>query len=304
MTALTQHSSKHRIVQRNLYCTYCAAPLAQLKGGEQEHVIGRRFVPKGSLSGQWNLIVQSCPQCNDYKADLEDDISAITLQPDAWGRFPNEDAQVRAEAIRKARTRNRRTQRRVSEPTPPLVIKSNFGPAEFTFTLRSPAQADESRLLELARLQLVAFFSMLTYNEEARRGGFWPGEYAPVIAVRRADWGNPRIQWINQISADWDYRLHAIGANEFYKIWIRRREDGPAVWAWAIEWNKNFRLAGFFGDTGALQQLFGDMPDLPMTSVADGPDCGLSFRTEIALEPCDDSLFATPQMQQPPIKLS
>lgn len=109
MTDLTASSPRHRVVKRNILCAYCGTPLAPFGGGEQEHVIGRRFVPKGTLSGQWNLIVKACPTCNDHKADLEDDISAITMQPDGLGRFPDDDERLHTEAVRKARTRNRRT---------------------------------------------------------------------------------------------------------------------------------------------------------------------------------------------------
>ena len=42
-------------------------------------MIGRRFVPKGKLNNQWNLIVRVCIKCNNKKSDLEDDISAISM---------------------------------------------------------------------------------------------------------------------------------------------------------------------------------------------------------------------------------
>lgn len=294
MTDLTQFSPKHRVVKRNVLCAYCGTPLAPFKGGEEEHVIGRRFVPKGTLSGQWNLIVRACPACNDHKADLEDDISAITMQPDGLGRFAADDDRLKAEAVRKARTRNRRTQRRVSEPTPPLIVEGNFGPAKITFSFQSPAQPDERRMFELARLQLVGFFSMLTYDETAKRGYWWTGQYAPVVIARREDWGNPRLLWIDSVSADWEYRLHAVTADGFYKLWIRRRLGEPAVWAWAMEWNQGFRLTGFIGDPGELKGIFQNLPKLDLTSVHEGQDQWLRMRTEVPLDEADDTLFDNP----------
>ncbi len=294
MTDLVYYSPKHRVVKRNVLCAYCGISLEPFKGGEEEHVIGRRFVPKGTLAGQWNLIVRSCPACNDVKADLEDDLSAITMQPDGLGRFAADDDRLRAEAVRKARTRNRRTQQRVSEPTPPLIVKGNFGPANITFSYTAPAQADDRRMFELARLQLVGFFSMLTYDEAAKRGYFWTGQYAPVVVARQEDWGNPRLLWIDAVSRDWEYRLHAIAADGFYKVWIRRRLGEPAVWAWAIEWNRNFRLAGFFGDPEAIAALLGDLPKLDIHTLHEGPDRWLRMRTEQPLADDDDVLFDAP----------
>ena len=294
MTDFVRYSPRHRVVKRNVLCAYCGIPLEPFKGGEAEHVIGRRFVPKGTLAGQWNLIVRSCPPCNDGKADLEDDLSAITMQPDGLGRFAADDDRLRAEAVRKARTRNRRTQQRVSEPTPPLVVEGNFGPAKITFSYTAPAQADDRRMFELARLPLIGFFSMLTYDETARRGYFWTGQYAPVVVARQEDWGNPRLLWIDAVSKDWEYRLHAIAAEGFYKVWIRRRLGEPAVWAWAIEWNRNFRLAGFFGDTASIATLLEDLPKLGIHTVHKGPDRWLRMRTEQPLADDGDVLFNAP----------
>jgi hypothetical protein len=293
MTDLKEFSPKHRVVKRNKLCTYCGAPLSPFKGGEKEHVIGRRFVPKGTLSGQWNLIVRSCPQCNDQKADLEDDLSAITMQPDGLGRFATDDERLRTEAVRKARTRNRRTQKQVSEPNPPLVVEGSFGAARISFSFTSPAQPDECRMFELARLQLVGFFSMLTYDDSAGRGYFWTGEYVPVVIARREDWGNPRLQWIDTVSEHWEYRLHAITAEGFYKLWIRRRLGEPAVWSWAVEWNQNYRLAGFFGDADELRDILKNLPALDMKTICEGPDQWLRMRTEIPLAE-GDTLFVHP----------
>jgi hypothetical protein len=56
-----------------------------------EHVIGRRFVPKNTMFGQWNVILRACRECNTAKSELENDISAITMQPDASGQFAVDD---------------------------------------------------------------------------------------------------------------------------------------------------------------------------------------------------------------------
>lgn len=295
MSDVFNFSPKHRIVRRNKFCVYCGIALDAFKGGEDEHVIGRRFVPKGTLSGLWNLIVRSCPDCNDRKAALENDISAVTMQPDGLGNYARDDERLRREATRKARTQNHLTKRRVSEPTPPLTIKGTFGPAELAFTFTSPAQADQGRMFELARLQLAGFFSLLTFKEEDERGYYWPGAYAPVVCVRKEDWGHPQLRWIETISRDWEHRLHGITADGFFKVWIRRRPDEPAVWAWALEWNFCFRLAGFFGDEETITALVSDCPKLEMMVLHNGPDGWVRGRQEVPLPDEDDHLFDEPE---------
>lgn len=294
MNDLKPMSPKHRVVKRSAWCAYCGTPLAPFGGGEDEHVIGRRFVPKGTLAGSWNLILSACPACNDHKADLENDLSSITMQPDGLGRFADDGERLPAEAARKSSAINRRTGQAVSEPTPPIEVAGDFGGARISFSFTSPAQADDRRMFELARLQLAGFFSMLTFDRAARRGWFWTGQYAPVVVARREDWGNPRLAWVDEVSADWDHRLHAIAAEGYYKTWIRRREGEPAVWAWAIEWNRTFRLAGFIGDPDIVRSLFQHLPALDVATIAEGTDRWLRMRTEIPLAPEADTMFAGP----------
>jgi hypothetical protein len=294
MEDLTAHSASRRMVRRSRYCAYCGHAFGPGERGEDEHVIARRFVPKGTLAGQWNLILTACGPCNDIKAELENDVSAITLQPDAWGRYASDDPRLVAEAKRKARTTNRRTGRLVSEPEPSFNINMIHGPITFKFGFTHPAQCDEARLFDLARLQLAGFFSMLTWNEEQQRGFYWPGAYMPIVAVRKEDWGNPLLRWVEETSEDWEHRLFAIAADGFYKAWIKRRLVDPPIWAWALEWNQNFRLAGFFGEEVALRELAKQAPALEIETVHDSPEFGLRCRLEVPLAGDDDHLFDMP----------
>ena len=143
----------------NETCVYCATVLASTIC-TKEHVTARRFVPKGKLGGEWNLIVNACQRCNGAKADLENDISAITLRPDAWGRFAHDDVEVMKDATRKSRHAvSRRTKKAVKDSHEEFSIKVPFGPgAMLTFNMTAPPQVDDGRVFELARLQLVAVF--------------------------------------------------------------------------------------------------------------------------------------------------
>jgi hypothetical protein len=77
-------------------------------------VVGRNFVPRGTLDNQCNLIAMACEPCNRAKASLEDDLSAITMQARADGTFASNDPRLIAEARRKANGAiSRRTRRPV-----------------------------------------------------------------------------------------------------------------------------------------------------------------------------------------------
>ncbi len=149
----------------NIRCVYCGKHLA--KGEEtKEHLIGRRFVPKGKLNRQWNLLLNACSACsacNGRKADLENDISAITLQRHPMGEREPVDQSLAAEAARKAeRSFSRRTGRPVKDSAEHFVIKVPFGPAQLTFNMTAPPQVSSDRVFQLARMHIEGLFHWLT----------------------------------------------------------------------------------------------------------------------------------------------
>src|SRR5664280_345077 len=176
LTNLTMLPPNRAEVLRNSTCVYCGCDLT-VSGSTKEHVIGRRFVPKGSLHGRWNLIVRACPQCNGQKSDLEDDISAVTLAFAATGHLAKEDPLLAAEIHRKAMgSISRRTGRAIADSTEPMTIRTALG-SNVTLTARmtSPPQIDHTRAFDLARLQLRAFYYRLTYDSTTKLGKHWPG---------------------------------------------------------------------------------------------------------------------------------
>lgn len=290
---VTELPSNRAIVLHNVNCAYCSRPFDAELTLTKEHVIGRRFVPRGCLAGQWNLILNACGQCNGDKADLEDDISVITMMPDTHGRHAVDDDRLRAEVARKAvKARSRRTGKAVIESHEQLQMHGAFGPATFNFNFVAPAQVEEERLFRLAHYHVRGFFYWITYQLETRRGGFVPGGFYPVGAVRRADWGAPRLRWFMDLVRTWDPRVHAIGADGFFKLLIRRhREDAP-VWCWAVEWNHGMRVFGFAGDEAIVRALIEEMPDQPMELIHETEKEWIRVRTEAALPEADDDLFS------------
>ena len=98
---LTELPIKRAIILDNATCPYCGNELSK-NNDTIEHVIGRKFVPKGLLNEQWNLIVRSCKKCNSTKSILENDISAITLAGRHWFGPEKPDKLILSDAKRKA----------------------------------------------------------------------------------------------------------------------------------------------------------------------------------------------------------
>lgn len=279
------------VVLRNLTCAYCGRPFDAELNPTKEHVIGRRFVPRGFLDGQWNLILNACKQCNNDKSGLEDDISVITMMPDPTGTYAVDDERLRAEVARKAaKSRSRRTGKIVADSHEEFAIKGRLGPATLTFNFIGSAQVDEKRLFRLAHYQFQGFFYWITYDESARKGGFTPGVFYPLLAVRREDWGASRMRWFMDLTRDWDERVHAVAADGFYKLMIRKSPDA-LVWCWATEWNHTHRIAGLAGEEAAIQALIADLPAQPMKIARQNETERIRMRSEVSLPEEADDLF-------------
>lgn len=275
----------------NITCVYCSTALNK-DTTTREHVIGRRFVPKMKLHGYWNLIVNACRACNGTKSDLEDDISAITMQPDAFGRHAHDDVEAMKDGQRKAQKAvSRRTKKPVKDSSEQMTIEVSFAPGiTMSFSLTGPAQTDQRRVFGLARLQLMAFFYWITYDKSTRRGRFWQEGFYPVFEARRSDWGNPVHQAFMEAVVGWEPCVLASNADGFYKVAIRKHPSA-ACWSWALEWNHAMRVAGFFGEKQAAQAVAAQFPKLELKTVSTGPDHVTRRRREIPLDEGDDKLF-------------
>ncbi len=288
-TELKELPSNEVIILPNETCVYCGQDITS--DSDEDHVIAKHFVPKGKRNNQWQLIVRAHKRCNTEKSALEDDISAITMQPNAFGIHTDDDPVLASEAARKgAKSISRRTGKPVAMSREEFKCEVPFAGATFTFTFTSPPQVTCERIYALARLQLMAFFYFITYNPETRRGGFWQGGFHPLLAVPKSDWGNPVLQAFMDAVVQWEPRFIGIGAGEFFKIIIRRHPEA-ACWSWGLEWNKNYRVVGFFGEREPAQVVVDTFPAMTRQVVPQGPHQCIRYRTESELDADRDTLF-------------
>ena len=274
-------------------CIYCATPLSK-ENRTKEHVIGRRFVPKGTLSGGWNLIAFACLECNRKKSRLEDELAAISMQPDLHGKFAVDHEVLKAEAARKATNSfSSRTKRPISESNETLTY--SLEPSKklkIVAEFEAGAQISDRLTYTLCSYQTRAFFFLMTYDESTRSGKYWRGVFMGVNSARRADWGNVRqTSFATKVHA-WEPRLltRETIADGFAKAAIRKHPD-EACWSWALEWNHNFRSIGFFGDESVCESLAQSLERLNAQLLVDMPDFRIARRVESRLNPDDDVLF-------------
>jgi hypothetical protein len=290
---LTELPGNEPVILHNETCVYCGLQMDK-RSRTKDHVIGRRFVPRGKLDQSWNLIVEACRKCNNRKSALENDLSAISMYPDAWGIHAHNDKSLAAESQRKARNSlSVRTSKRVMDSAEQLTIKGSVGSAlNVTFNLTAPPQADpHQRVAALARLHVMACFYWLTYNKTTRRGGYWPGEFFALTEAKRADWGNVVHVAFMQKVVGWEPRLlFSAGADGFFKIAIRRNAEA-ICWSWALEWNHNYRTIGFFGDADKIRKITDTIPPLEITPIFQNGNERLAYRIEVPLDSKQDLMF-------------
>lgn len=287
----------------NTACLYCGRPFGPALKRTTEHIIGRRFVPSGSLDRHWNLIASACLKCNGIKSGLENDISALTMQPDVLGRHPQDDEVLRSEGIRKgAGAISEFTKKCVAKSRESLAVETpllaGVPRARMRFSFTGPPTFDEDRAFRLAWYQVAGFFYWITYKKEKGVGCHWLGSFMPLMLVRESDWGNTLMRSFQELVSTWGYRV--FGGGDYFAVCLKRSPDSRPLWSWALEWNRTFRLIGFAGNEEAAQQSGKNLVWPKSQTIRDGPNSWLRFRQEQRISDQDDRLFAPPLMPVSP----
>lgn len=270
----------------NSTCPYCGGDLS---GGAftQDHVVGRKFVPKGSLHGSWSLIVNCCESCNRGKGNLEDSISAQSMH--LWTTDSEADRALRAEAIRKARGS---VGIRADRQRQNLKLQGQVMPGlKMSFDVVGPPPSRPDEIAQLASLHGAAFFYFVTYDKESKHGRFWRGDYRMVNWAGRTDWGNARKLAFMDLIRDWEPVLLIDTANGFFKAAMRRDTATGEFFSWAVEWNTNFRVTGFIGEVDILERRLRDFPSLTEMTVGESPEGTVRARLNHPLNSEQDDLF-------------
>jgi hypothetical protein len=218
----TRHINSPEVLS-NITCAYCGEDLSA-ETEDTEHVVGRRFVPKGSLDGAWNIILKACKRCNREKGDLEDDISAITMQPTVAGQFhPLSGPSVVQEAERKRRrSRSRHTGKVVADSHERFTHTFHSPQVAMSFSFVGPPRIAETRIVALARLQIIGMMYRLTYDEHEQRGKFIEGEFRPLRSALRTDWGNAVHRTFMEEVSQWEDNLVGYTADGNFQVAIRQ----------------------------------------------------------------------------------
>ena len=275
----------------NITCPYCGTKFDTCSK-TKEHVIGRNFVPGGTLENRWNLILNACSKCNRRKSDLEDDVSAICMHFHTVGFPCMSDPRAQAEARRKSdKSISRKTRKAISSSNEEHNISLPLGDNnELTFRFRVPPQFDDERVYELARFHMMAFFYLLTYDDALKRGQWWKGSFNPVHGSIKTDWGNSLYHSFMNQCCQWECHFILADPDGYFCAAIRKHPVEES-YSWAIQWNDCYRLIGYFGDPKIARMLADELSPLKVRSMFESPDAWVRTRNDKLLAEDDDILF-------------
>jgi hypothetical protein len=172
-------------------------------------------------------------------------------------------------------------------------------PAKTALRLYSPAADRAGARHAACAFHLQAFFYFVTYDESARSRFF--NDLGWVNHARRSDWGNALQRGFADFVSSWHLCVQAIGAEENFKIAIRRDPSGADLCSFALEWNKSLRSIGFLGDRARAQMHFDHLPALEFQQIG----AKRRMRLQVQLDPKGDRLFppidGLPGMGPPPL---
>lgn len=275
----------------NQKCLYCHRPVyTNDVTSNKEHLIGRSFVPDGSLDEgrEFNFIFRACVECNSEKAEAEGHISSVSLYT-SHGRV---DESVNALANRKAAKAFHPVQKgkfvKDAFIEKSVTIDSEILNAEFS--LVGPPQLEPSLVQLLAFRHIQGFYSLVNSDNPRSPEGtqllakehFWFGGY-----YSHKDWGNVRIKEMAKRVEAWETPLNIEMANGFFKAVIRRAPDPNGPWFWALEWNKSYRVFGGIFETQNDPAEFQNLPSPQRMSLG----ANKTIFRQIPLEDAEDTLF-------------
>ena len=274
----------------NRVCLYCDVAV----GGEtdtpsnKEHLIGRNFVPLGSMgSDAFNFLFRSCVACNARKAVAERHISSVTLI-NGPGRF--QDPRAASAAERKATNDFHPDKPGVvmGKAQDALTIASNHRGLSMAIGFTGPPRANDDAVAELALRHIQGLFSLLTTDDfrDLSTVRLLPARQVKLLgAYGRGDWGHPHLLEATRRTHAWPCHANIISADGYFKATMRRHDTQG--WFWALEWNKFLRVVG--GIALGEMELFESLPDEKWFRI---PGSGDRAREEIPLADDADVLFA------------
>lgn len=259
----------------------------------KEHLVGRNFVPRGSLDGgrSFNFIFNACQQCNNDKSALEGHISAITqfMSPAVA-----ENAAFGERAIAKSlREIHPWTGRPIANSFHESAVQMRGAGLGIKVGFVGPPQADREMVSRLALRHVQGLYALVTNPDRtlAPLTLLFPGWVYILGHYIRSDWGNGHAITASDFVRDWTVRARIITAGGYFQAMLRRDTAELGTWFWALEWNRYMRVIGGITYDGQLPSFMRDLPELHWVEARTSTGAVFRSRREQPLDEEPDDLF-------------
>ncbi len=241
------------------------------ESSEKEHLIGREFVPTGTLGGTaFNFIFRACEVCNDRKGNLERHVSTITLfTSPARAKSTEVDQLARRKASKDYHPQKKGSL--VQDSHLSFEIPFSSGGVTGKIGMSGPPRLDEEAAMELAFRHLQGFFSLITSVDPTTTEGTRLLQSQQFYAERPysyRDWGNVRLLEIVRRAQSWTKLGFVTAAKGFFRAEFRRDESETGQWFWALEWNKSTRVIGLLSKSDEPLRLLDDLPEVAWKQIS------------------------------------
>jgi hypothetical protein len=259
----------------------------------KEHLVGRNFVPRGSLDGgrSFNFIFNACYACNNDKSTLEGHVSAITqLMSPAVAE--NATFSERASAKSQGEI-HPWTRRPVAESFHESTIQMRGFGLGIGMGFVGPPQADREIVCRLALRHVQGLYALVTNADRTVQPLtlLFPGWVYVLGYYLRSDWGNSQAIAASERVRDWTVRARIITASGYFQAMLRRDDAAVGTWFWALEWNRYMRVIGGISYDGQLPSFMRDLPDLQWVQSRTATGAIFRSRQEQPLDEARDDLF-------------
>lgn len=277
----------------NDVCLYCNRLFDDVEViATKEHLVGRNFVPRGSLDGGrcFNFIFDACSDCNNDKSVHEGHVSAITqlMSP----AISETEFAERAIAKSKGET-HPQTGRPVADSFHKQTIEMRGSDLGIRMGFVGPPQTDRYSVHRLAMRHVQGLYALVTNPDRTVKPLtlLYPGHVYVLGDYLPGDWGNSQAWAASERVRDWTVRARIITAGGYFRAVLRR--DGAEVgsWFWALEWNRYMRVIGGISYDGQLPSFMRDLPDLHWIESHTASGARLRQRQEESLDEASDTLF-------------
>lgn len=277
----------------NKVCLYCNRRFDDVEViATKEHLVGRNFVPRGSLDGgrSFNFIFDACRDCNNDKSAHEGHISAIT-------QFMSPTIAETSFAERAIAKSQREMHPWTGRPVADSFHEQTIEMRGFGLGIRmgfvGPPQADRHSIHRLALRHVQGLYALVTNADRTVEPLtlLYPGHVYVLGDYLPGDWGNSQALAASERVSDWTVRARIVTAGGYFQAMLRRDDAELGTWFWALEWNRYMRVIGGISYDGQLPSFMRDLPDLNWLESRTRSGARFRQRQEQPIDEASDTLF-------------